>query len=184
MIERTLLKVLETRIDYKKALIIFGPRQTGKTTLAKALANQLQQPVEYFNGDSAVTKSLWKVENIAALRQSFGTKKIVILDEAQMIEQVGIICKQLIDANLGIQFIITGSSSLNIADKTQEPLTGRKWEYFLYPISSAELMTYQGIPTFLESLPHYLVYGMYPEVVTHLPDAKEVLSNISSSYLY
>ena len=184
MIERTLLKVLEARVDYKKALIIFGPRQTGKTTLAKALASQLQQPVEYFNGDAAVTKSLWKVENIAALRQSFGSKKMVILDEAQMIEQVGMSCKQLIDANLGIQFIITGSSSLNIADKTQEPLTGRKWEYFLYPISCAELMTYQGIPTFLESLPQYLVYGMYPEVVTHLPDAKEVLSNIASSYLY
>ncbi len=184
MIERALLKVLKERIDYKKALIIFGPRQTGKTTLAKALADQLQQPVEYFNGDAAVTKSLWKVENIAALKQSFGTKRIVILDEAQMIEQVGMICKQLIDANLGIQFIITGSSSLTIADKTQEPLTGRKWEYFLYPISCAELMTYQGIPTFLESLPQYLVYGMYPEVVTNLPDAKDVLSNIASSYLY
>jgi predicted AAA+ superfamily ATPase len=109
---------------------------------------------------------------------------MVILDEAQMIEQVGMICKQLIDDNLGIQFIITGSSSFTIADKTQEPLTGRKWEYFLYPISCAELMTYQGIPQFLETLPQYLVYGMYPEVVTHLNDAKEVLANIASSYLY
>jgi uncharacterized protein len=184
MIERTLLNTLEQRIDYKKALIIFGPRQTGKTTLAKALANQLQQPVEYFNGDAAVTKSLWRVENIEALKQSFGAKKFVILDEAQMIEQVGIICKQLIDANLGIQFVITGSSSFTIADKTQEPLTGRKWEYFLYPISCAELMAYQGIPTFLQSLQQYMVFGMYPEVVTHLPDAKEVLANIASSYLY
>ena len=84
MIERTLLKVLQARIDYKKALIIFGPRQTGKTTLAKALADQLQQPVEYFNGDAAITKSLWKVENIEALKQSFGTKKIVILDELEI----------------------------------------------------------------------------------------------------
>ena len=184
MIQRSLLKVLEARVDHKKALIIFGPRQTGKTTLSKALANQLQQPFEYFNGDAAVTKSLWKVDNIAALKQSFGSKKMVILDEAQMIEQVGMICKQLIDDNLGIQLIITGSSSFTIADKTQEPLTGRKWEYFLYPISCAELMTYQGIPQFLETLPQYLVYGMYPEVVTHLNDAKEVLANIASSYLY
>jgi uncharacterized protein len=184
MIERTLLNVLKNRIDYKKALIIFGPRQTGKTTLAKALANQLQEPVEYFNGDAAITKSLWKVENIEALKQSFGSKKIVILDEAQMIEHVGIISKQLIDAQLGIQFVITGSSSLTIADKTQEALTGRKWEYFLYPISCAELMTYQGIPTFLQSVHLYLVYGMYPEVVTHMQDAKDVLSNIASSYLY
>ncbi len=184
MIERTLLKTLEKRIDHKKALIIFGPRQVGKSTLVKALANKLQTEFEYFNGDSAVTKSLWKIENIEALKQSFGNKKVVILDEAQMIEQVGLICKQLIDADLGIQFVITGSSSLTIADKTQEPLTGRKWEYFLYPISSAELIAHQGIPKFIELSPQYLVYGMYPEVVTNILDAKEILSNIASSYLY
>jgi predicted AAA+ superfamily ATPase len=184
MIQRTLQKRLESRIDYKKALIIFGPRQVGKTTLAKAFANSLQIAFEYFNGDSAVTKSLWKVENIESLIQSFGNKKVVILEEAQMIENVGSICKQLIDADLSIQFIITGSSSLTIADKTQEPLTGRKWEYYLYPISSAELMTYQGVPQFLQHLPQYLVYGMYPEVVTNLLDAQEILINIASSYLY
>ena len=184
MVERTLLKTLEKRIDHKKALIIFGPRQVGKSTLVNALANKLQTEFEYFNGDSAVTKSLWKIENIEALKQSFGNKKVVILDEAQMIEQVGLICKQLIDADLGIQFIITGSSSLTIADKTQEPLTGRKWEYFLYPISSAELIAHQGIPKFIELSPQYLVFGMYPEVVTNILDAKEILSNIASSYLY
>jgi len=184
MVERTLLKTLEKRIDHKKALIIFGPRQIGKSTLVKMLANKLQTEFEYFNGDSAVTKSLWKIENIEALKQSFGNKKVVILDEAQMIEQVGLICKQLIDADLGIQFIITGSSSLTIADKTQEPLTGRKWEYFLYPISSAELIAHQGIPKFIELSPQYLVFGMYPEVVTNILDAKEILSNIASSYLY
>jgi len=184
MIQRTLQKRLEQRIDCKKALIIFGPRQVGKTTLAKAFAESLQKEFEYFNGDGAITKSLWKIENIEALKQSFGKKKVVILDEAQMIEQVGLICKQLIDAELGIQFIITGSSSLTIADKTQEPLTGRKWEYFLYPISCAELMIYQGIPQFLQLLPQYLIYGMYPEVVTNILDAKEILTNIASSYLY
>ena len=184
MIQRTLQNRLEKRIDYKKALIIFGPRQVGKTTLAKAFAENLREEFEYFNGDNAVTKSLWKIENIEALKQSFGKKKVVILDEAQMIEQVGLICKQLIDTELGIQFVITGSSSLTIADKTQEPLTGRKWEYFLYPISCAELMIYQGIPQFLQTVSQYLVYGMYPEVVTNMPDAKEILTNITSSYLY
>ena len=82
MIERTLLQKLENRIDYKKALILLGPRQTGKTTLAKALAAKLHQPFEYFNGDSSVTRSLWSVDNIEALQQSFGSKRIVILDEA------------------------------------------------------------------------------------------------------
>jgi hypothetical protein len=184
MIERTLLQKLENRIDYKKALILLGPRQTGKTTLAKALAAKLHQPFEYFNGDSSVTRSLWSVDNIEALQQSFGSKRIVILDEAQQIEQVGFICKQLIDADKGIQLVLTGSSSLEIADKTQEPLTGRKWEYRLYPLSCAELMNHHGVPAFLQNLPQYLVYGMYPEVATHLQDAKEILTNIASSYLY
>lgn len=184
MIQRMLHQSLEKRLDYKKAFLIFGPRQVGKTTLAKAFAKSLQQEFEYFSGDSITTRTLWTMSNIEALKQSFGNKKVVILDEAQMIEQIGLICKQLIDAEMGIQFIITGSSSLTIADKTQEPLTGRKWEYFLYPISAGELMTFQGIPQFLNLLPHYLVYGMYPEVVTHIVDAKEILINIASSYLY
>jgi len=184
MIERTLLQTLEKRVDYKKALILLGPRQTGKTTLSKALAARLQQPFEYFNGDSAITRSLWTMDQIAALQQSFGTKKLVILDEAQRIEQVGLICKQLIDAETGIQFVLTGSSSLEIADKTQEPLTGRKWEYHLYPLSCAEMMNHQGVPAFLQNLPQHLVYGMYPEVATNLPDAREILNNIANSYLY
>lgn len=184
MIARALQKKLEKRLDFKKAFLIFGPRQVGKTTLAKAFAESLQEEFEYFSGDSIVTRTLWSMSTIEALKQSFGHKKVVILDEAQMIEQIGLICKQLIDAEMGIQFIITGSSSLTIADKTQEPLTGRKWEYFLYPISSGELMEHQGIPQFLNLLPHYLVYGMYPEVVVNILDAKEILTNITGSYLY
>lgn len=184
MIERTLFQKLEKRVDYKKALILLGPRQTGKTTLTKALAAVLQQPFEYFNGDSIATRSLWRMDQIGALLQSFGSKKLVILDEAQQIEQIGLICKQLIDAGSGIQFVLTGSSSLEIADKTQEPLTGRKWEYHLYPLSCAELMDHQGIPAFLENLPQHMVYGMYPEAATHLQDAKEILTNLVSSYLY
>ncbi|MFN8347046.1 MAG: ATP-binding protein [Spirosomataceae bacterium] len=184
MIARALHKKLEKRLDFKKAFLIFGPRQVGKTTLAKAFAESLKEEYAYFSGDSIVTRSLWSMATIEALKQSFGRKKVVILDEAQMIEQIGLICKQLIDAEMGIQFIITGSSSLTIADKTQEPLTGRKWEYFLFPISSGELMEYQGVPQFLNLLPQYLVYGMYPEVVVNILDAKEILTNIAGSYLY
>ncbi|MFC0184706.1 hypothetical protein SAMN04515674_107196 [Pseudarcicella hirudinis] len=184
MITRLLQRKLESRIDYKKALLIFGPRQVGKTTLAKALAKTLDLPFEYFNGDNITTKNLWSISNLEALKQSFGNKKLIVLDEAQMIEDIGLILKQLIDADLGIQLIVTGSSSLNIANKTQEPLTGRKWEYNLYPVSSSEMMEFQGIPQYLQSFQHYLIFGMYPEVIMNKADAKEILLNISSSYLY
>ncbi len=184
MIQRRLEHNLEKRADFKKALLIFGPRQVGKTTLAKAFAKNLKQDFEYFNGDSIITRSLWAENSIEALKQSFGNKKVIILDEAQMIENIGLICKQLIDAEMGIQFIITGSSSLTIANKTQEPLTGRKWEYSLYAISCGEIIDQQGVPALLNLLPQYLIYGMYPEVVTNILDAKEILTNITSSYLY
>lgn len=184
MITRILQSKLESRIDFKKAILIFGPRQVGKTTLTKALADSLSIPFEYFNGDNTMTKNLWSINNIEALKLSFGNKKLVILDEAQMIEQIGLILKQLIDADLGIQFIVTGSSSLSIADKTQEPLTGRKWEYYLYPISCGEMMAYEGIPQFLQKFQQYLIYGMYPEVLVNQEDTKEVLFNLASSYLY
>ncbi len=80
--------------------------------------------------------------------------------------------------------MLTGSSSFEIADKTQEPLTGRKWQYHLYPLSSAELIRHYGLQEFLHHLPQYLMYGMYPEVVSHAEDAREILSNIAGSYLY
>jgi uncharacterized protein len=179
-IEQKLLK----QIDHKKAILIFGPRQVGKTTLVKDLVKKTGANFIYFNGDEIITRNLWRNDQVPALIQSFGDKKLVILDEAQMIEEVGSICKQIIDADLGIQLILTGSSALNIANLTQEPLTGRKWEYFLYPISCGELIDYSGVPEFLSKLSQYLVYGGYPEVVTNLSNAQQVLNNLASSYLY
>jgi len=184
MISRSLVKRLVNRIDYKKAIILFGPRQVGKSTIAIELAKQITNDFLIFNGDSPQTSALWDINNVNQLIQSFGKNKLIILDEAQMIENIGLICKIIIDKKLDIQLVITGSSSLNIANKTQEPLTGRKWEYMLYPISCQELMEYQNIPTFLETLPNYLVTGMYPEVVTNSKDAIEIINNITNSYLY
>lgn len=184
MIPRTIENKLIIQIDHKKAILIFGPRQVGKTTLVKDLMKKLNQPFFYFNGDEIPTRNLWRKEQVPALIQSFGDKKLIILDEAQMVEEVGSISKQIIDAELGIQLILTGSSALDMANLTQEPLTGRKWEYFLYPISCAEIIEYVGIPELLRGLPQYLIYGCYPEVVTNLSNAQQILNNLAGSYLY
>ncbi|ANH83378.1 ATPase [Niabella ginsenosidivorans] len=183
-IVRDLENVLYNRADYKKAILLLGPRQVGKTTLAKLLGNKLSSDYIYFNGDEIQTRSLWQLQQVPLLKQTIEKHPVVILDEAQMIEDVGIICKQLIDADLHKQFIITGSSMLDIAHSTQEPLTGRKWEYYLYPISYAELYRHQGFLETNRNLESYLVYGTYPEVASHLPNAVELLNNLTSSYLY
>ncbi|MFC6103517.1 ATP-binding protein [Olivibacter domesticus] len=184
MIQRNLKAGLLKRIDYKKVLILFGPRQVGKTTLVKHVISELQEDSIYFNGDDVTTRNIWRLDQIALLRQSFENKKIIVLDEAQMIADIGLICKQLVDQNSGIQLILTGSSALNIANITQEPLTGRKWEYFLYPISFSELIRYEGLLTSIQKLPLYLIFGTYPEIITSQQDAKQLLTNLTNSYLY
>ena len=184
MIPRTIETKLISQIDHKKAILVFGPRQVGKTTLVKDLMKKVGQPFSYFNGDEITTRNLWRKDQVPALIQSFGNTKLIVLDEAQMVEEVGGICKQIIDAELGIQLILTGSSALNMANLTQEPLTGRKWEYFLYPISCAEIIEYSSAPELLRGLSQYLVYGCYPEVVTNPSNAQQLLNNLASSYLY
>ena len=184
MIKRILEEKLKNRIDFKKGIIILGPRQVGKTTLIKNLANDINEKYTYFNGDEIETQNLWKLENINFLKQSFGNQKLILLDEAQRIENIGLICKLIIDAEEGYQLIITGSSSLDIANLTQEPLTGRKWEYNLYPISIEELLQHTNYLEILKNLNSYLVFGTYPEVINQQKDAQEILKNLTSSYLY
>lgn len=183
-INRVLEEPLYKRVDYKKAILLLGPRQAGKTTLAKHLGARLSKDSIYFNGDEIQTRSLWQLQQVPLLKQTIASHSVIILDEAQMIEDVGIICKQLLDAGLNKQFIITRSSALDIANSTQEPLTGRKWEYNLYPISYAELYQHQGLLETSRNMDAYLVYGMYPEVVSDLPNAVALLNNLTSSYLY
>jgi uncharacterized protein len=184
MIPRILEGKLKNRIDFRKAIIILGPRQVGKTTLIKNLADAIDEKFIYFNGDETETQILWKLENINFLKQSFGNLKLILLDEAQRIENIGLICKQIIDGNEGFQLIITGSSSLDIANLMQEPLTGRKWEYNLYPISVEELLQHTNYLEVMKNLNNYLVYGTYPEILNKQNDAKEILKNLVSSYLY
>lgn len=184
MIKRILEEKLKNRIDFKKAIIILGPRQVGKTTLIKNLANDINEKYTYFNGDEIETQNLWKLENINFLKQSFGNQKLILLDEAQRIENIGLICKQIIDADERFQLIITGSSSLDIANLTQEPLTGRKWEYNLYPISIEELLKHTNYLEILKNLNSYLVFGTYPEVINEQKDAQEILKNLTTSYVY
>jgi predicted AAA+ superfamily ATPase len=107
-----------------------------------------------------------------------------VLDEAQRIKNVDLTLKLIVDNMPGRQLLVTGSSALELADTINEPLTGRKWEYRLYPVSWGELSGFETMARALLRLPNLLVYGMYPEVLVQQGSEKEVLANLSSSYLY
>lgn len=182
MIERFLEKIIADKIFKKKAIIIMGPRQVGKTTLLKNMFLNNEQ-VFWFNGDETDVRSLF--ENISAVRLKaiIGNKKIVVIDEAQRISDIGIRLKLIIDTFPDIQLIATGSSSFDLANNINEPLTGRKWEYKMFPVSFEEMVRNHGLLEEKRLLPHRLVYGYYPDVVNNPGNEKEILKQLSDSYL-
>jgi predicted AAA+ superfamily ATPase len=184
MIHRSISAILKHKPDSKKAVIILGPRQAGKTTLVKYMAESTGTGFTYVNGDEPANRSLWKPDNVSTVLQLIGKNKLVIIDEAQALENIGLLIKILIDRELGYQFIITGSSALELANQTFESLTGRYRGYKLLPVSIQEIRNTFGLMQLIESLPQRLIFGSYPEVITHNNEAREVISTITQSYLY
>jgi predicted AAA+ superfamily ATPase len=118
------------------------------------------------------------------LKYIFGNKKYVVIDEAQQIKDIGSKLKLITDELPEIQLIATGSSSFDLANQVNEPLTGRKWEYKMYPVSFVEMVMHHGLLEEKRLIPHRLVYGYYPDVVNNPGDEKEILKQLSDSYLY
>ncbi len=183
MIKRELENIIEAKLNKGKAIILVGARQVGKTTLLKSLFSKSDN-ILWLNGDELDVKKLF--ENISALRLKtiFGSKKIVIIDEAQQIENIGLRLKLITDTMPEIQLIATGSSSFELTNKVNEPLTGRKWEYKMFPLSFKEMVKHHGLLDEKRMLPHRLVFGYYPDVVNNPGDEKDILKQLSDSYLY
>ncbi len=184
MIGRSIEKDIRQRMFDGKAIIIMGARQVGKTTLIRQVLNSDDKSIFWFNGDEADTRNLF--ENISATRLSsiIGNHRIVVIDEAQRISDIGIKLKLITDQIPNVQLIATGSSSFELANKINEPLTGRKWEYRLFPLSFSELVQETNLLEEKRMLPHRLVYGSYPEIVTHPGDEERRLRQLTDSYLY
>ena len=185
MIKRSLESLLTERFAARKALIVLGPRQIGKTTLVKSLATHLKKDeFLYLNGDEAATRAILNDANLAELRRIIGRARLVIIDEAQRIRNAGLFLKQITDNMPEIQLVVTGSSALDLASEVNEPLTGRKLEYHMYPVSWLELIDYQGYLSSVQTLEQRLIHGMYPEIITRPNDAVLLLRNLTNSYLY
>lgn len=184
MINRVLLSTIETQLFKRKAIVLLGPRQTGKTTLVQELLTKHQKPSLWLNADlPSVREGLTNV-GTEQLKQIVGNAEIVVIDEAQRIQNIGLTLKIIHDTLPHVQLIATGSSAFELANEINEPLTGRKWESWLYPIAWQELIQYASFLTAQGQLPTRLVFGMYPDVVTNLGNEREILTQLSGSYLY
>jgi predicted AAA+ superfamily ATPase len=182
MIKRTLFQAIQQRFFKGKAIILLGPRQVGKTTLIQELLKGKEHL--FLNGDDPSIQQLLENVSIEKLKSIIGNHKIVFIDEAQRISNIGITLKLITDQLKDVQLLVSGSSSLEINNKTQEPLTGRKFEYHLYPISWEEFEGHEGYVGAQQQLEERLIYGMYPDVINNKSDAATVLKQLSTSYLY
>jgi uncharacterized protein len=183
MFSRIISKSIEQRLGDKKIIILLGARQVGKTSLLKNSIGQKENTI-WLNADDAVIKTMFENFSVAGFTSFVGNAKFVVIDEAQQLLDVGIKLKQLYDAALPFQIIVTGSSAFELRNKTNEPLTGRKWEYHLYPFSFAELAKNTTTPQAIQELETRLLFGNYPEVVVNPGDEKERLQTLTDSYLY
>lgn len=162
---------------------MLGARQVGKTTLLKSLFNA-SDSVLWLNGDELDVQNLFASLSAQRFKAYLGNKKILVIDEAQRIADIGLRLKLIADSIPGIQIFATGSSSFDLANSVNEPLTGRKRELHLYPLSFKELVEDSDLLSEKRMIPHRLVFGSYPEVVTSEGNEIEVLKELSQSYLY
>jgi predicted AAA+ superfamily ATPase len=184
-----ILRLLENRINQDlfkgKTIVLYGARQVGKTTLVQKILDSFGKEGRYLNCELLSVEQNLKDPEPEKLKAFLGNYKLLVLDEAQNIPNIGRILKVITDTIKTVQIIATGSSSFDIAYKTSEPMTGRVIHHILYPLSALEIKKYEDWLTFESKLEKLLRFGSYPEVFTsNDDDAQNKLSEISSSYLF
>ncbi len=185
LIQRSIEKSLKERLFKGKIIVLYGARQVGKTTLVKKILADFDSSSGYFNCEEVSAQDGLAVADSRKLHAFLGNHKVVVLDEAQYIPDIGLKLKLLIDTFPDLQIIATGSSSFELADKTAEPLTGRAFHFTLYPLSFEEITASGHLLTSDEDIEAILRFGSYPEVFG-LPEgqAEERLNALASAYLY
>lgn len=185
-IKRDLKLILDSNIGKGKVLLLIGPRQVGKTTLLKQMIKSFsaKKKVQFWNCDESDIRQFLSDGNLAKLKSFIGNSDFIVIDEAQRVKDIGLTIKLIHDNFANVQLAVTGSSSLDLSNTINEPLTGRKFEYNLFPFSTNELVQNSTMLDEAKQLQNRLIYGFYPDVVNNPGDEKEILTNIVNSYLY
>ena len=184
MIERLLKEQINKRLWRGKVIIIVGPRQVGKTTLLRMLTKDSDRRVLVWNCDEPDVRRKLTEPSSTALGAETSEADLILIDEAQRVQNIGITLKLLVDNFPDKQVVVTGSSAIELSNSINEPLTGRKYEYVMFPFSAEELIREFGATDERRLLERRLLYGSYPEVVNHPGEERETLTNLVSSYLY
>lgn len=187
-IPRYIKKPILEKISQKqnKAIIIYGPRQSGKTTLLNDLKNEIDGGIRMESGENRDVHEWLGSQSLTKLKSFIGSAKTLIIDEAQKISQIGLNIKIIVDSLPDVRVIATGSSSFELSSQIGEPLVGRKWQFFLFPAAQLELARIEHISETKQLLSERMIYGGYPETIIS-PDAakkREVLDSILDNYLF
>jgi len=182
MYRRDIQEKIKSRFKDKKIVIVIGPRQVGKTSLIEEILSK--ETFLELNGDDMADRAFFDDINTEKLKNYIGENKFLFVDEAQKIPNIGDALKIIHDKIKTIKVLVTGSSSLELNKKIKESLTGRKWEFSLFPISWSEFAGKHSLLTAQKQLESRLVYGMYPDVLNNPEDQVEILKSLTSSYLF
>lgn len=183
MIVREIEKLITKRMFSEKAIIVIGARQIGKTTSIQNLLKSYDN-VLVLDGDDSFIRDILNSPSTEEIRNIIGSHKIVFIDEVQRINNIGLTAKIIVDKFKDVQLLMSGSSALDIKNNLSESLTGRKWEYLMFPVTWKELELTDGYIKSLQQFELRLIYGMYPEIIINISDEKERLKQLVDSYLY
>jgi len=178
--------IVNKLLDTRKVAVIYGARQTGKTTIAKEIIKETKLKTLKINADKDEYIDILSSKNLMKLKSLTHGYDLLFIDEAQRVPEIGLNLKILTDEIPSLKILVTGSSSLDIASKISESLTGRKQVYNLYPFAIQEIGSDKNRFEINQELEKSLIFGMYPEVYTtiNMKDKIDLLIEISTSYLY